>query len=299
MANPVRTSYPYGSMNTGTPPPRPELPIPAEGGATDKPVGIDVSRRRPLLAALDAVAQRVREQPWATGARGKGLTEFASYDRKRASRQLLEEFAKTANISKKHQASVLRVGDGLTARLPESLEDVDAAIVLAWLERELPIQWNDDQLALPQADRTTLAALIETTLTHTERGAPPAEVGRHLAQAINQRLPKPASKKNADTRQRHIEKLLVEVLTSWLWRSRGREREVAEETMDGLGRVLRLRWVPLPRAPRAYSPSETFLVGDVLLHSKFGEGTVLSGTDTSIEVGFLDGARKLGVARPS
>lgn len=248
---------------------------------------------------LDAVAGRVREQPWPASARGNRLGEFASYDQKRAARQFLEDLAKTANIAKKHQAVIMRLSDGLAAHLPESLEDVDAAIVLAWIERQLPIQWNDNQLSLPQADRQKLTSLIESTLAGVDRGAAPQAVAHSLAQAIHGRLPAAPSKRDADTRVRHVEKHLVDVLASWLWRARGREREVAEETMDGLGRVLRLRWVPLPRPDRAYSPSESFEVGDTLVHTKFGRGTVLSGTDTSIEVGFLGGARKLGIARPS
>jgi hypothetical protein len=294
MAKLTETSYPCGSMNSST-----RNPIAAAvADPPDKPVPIDVSRKGPLLAALEAAGQRLREQPWPSSARGKGLGEFASYDRKRAARQLLDEVAKNASVSKKNQASIMRLGDGLASHLPETLEDVDGAIVLAWLERELPIQWNDDQLALPEADRAALTGLIETTLAQADRGATPQDVAHRLAQAIHARLPV-SEKKKDDARMRHIEKHLVEVLVSWLWRSRGRERDVAAETMEGLGRVLRLRWVPLPRPERTYSPNESFLVGDVLVHAKFGKGTVLSGTDTSIEVSFLDGARRLGIARPS
>jgi hypothetical protein len=171
--------------------------------------------------------------------------------------------------------------------------------VLAWLERELPIQWNDDQLALPEADREAFTILIESTLTRAERGAMPQEVGHKLASAIGALLPPAPAKKDAETRVRHMEKPLVEVLSSWLWRSKGREREVAQEAMDSIGRVLKLRWIPLPRPERAYSPNESFQVGDVLVHTKLGRGTVLAGTDTSIEVSFTDGARKLGAAKSS
>lgn len=45
--------------------------------------------------------------------------------------------------------------------------------------------------------------------------------------------------------------------------------------------------------PKAYSPKETFAVGDRVIHSKFGEGVVIDKVDGKIEVTFPDGKRKL------
>jgi hypothetical protein len=68
---------------------------------------------------------------------------------------------------------------------------------------------------------------------------------------------------------------------------------VAQALLDGLGDVLRLVWRPAERAVRAYSASQTFAVGELIDHPKFGRGSVTACATQRIDVEFADGNHTL------
>jgi hypothetical protein len=68
---------------------------------------------------------------------------------------------------------------------------------------------------------------------------------------------------------------------------------VAEVLLDGISELARLAWRTAEKPVRAYKASETFAVGDVVEHPKFGRGSVISDLNRRIEVEFADGKRTL------
>ena len=68
---------------------------------------------------------------------------------------------------------------------------------------------------------------------------------------------------------------------------------VALSLFDSLSELAYLAWRPVERPVRAYAASQTFAVGDVLDHPKFGRGSVLSSVAQRIEVEFPDGKHTL------
>jgi hypothetical protein len=73
----------------------------------------------------------------------------------------------------------------------------------------------------------------------------------------------------------------------------------AQSLLDSLTELARLAWRPPERAVRVYSPKETFAVGDLLDHPKFGRGSVITCVAQRIEVEFADGRHTLVHVRPS
>jgi len=67
----------------------------------------------------------------------------------------------------------------------------------------------------------------------------------------------------------------------------------AASLFDSLSKLARLTWRAPEVAARAYSPSQTFAIGDVLDHPKFGRGKVVSGLGQRIDVEFPDGVHTL------
>jgi len=94
------------------------------------------------------------------------------------------------------------------------------------VERELPIAWVNDQLALPDAEKGALIDLVESALAMAEPGAPPQAVARDLARVIGPRISS-ASASDRDAQTTQIEGFLVEYLISWTWQRRGIERRIA------------------------------------------------------------------------
>ena len=66
---------------------------------------------------------------------------------------------------------------------------------------------------------------------------------------------------------------------------------------EGLTELAHLAWRKLEQPVRAYAASQTFAVGDLLEHPKFGRGTVLSAAGQRIEVEFPEGKYTLVHAR--
>jgi hypothetical protein len=72
---------------------------------------------------------------------------------------------------------------------------------------------------------------------------------------------------------------------------------VATALLTGLTDVLGVVWESPAVAVRAYGVSQTFAVGEVIEHPKFGRGTVTSVSTKNVEVEFPDGAVTLVHAR--
>lgn len=74
---------------------------------------------------------------------------------------------------------------------------------------------------------------------------------------------------------------------------------IVESLLDSLTDVLRLTWEAPERPVRPYAVSQTFAVGDLIEHPKFGRGSVISCMAQRIEVEFDDGKHTLVHVRPS
>jgi hypothetical protein len=64
---------------------------------------------------------------------------------------------------------------------------------------------------------------------------------------------------------------------------------VIASLLDSLTSLARLTWRAPVRVARPYSPKDTFAVGELLAHPKFGQGSVVSSKLGKIEVEFPDG----------
>lgn len=63
--------------------------------------------------------------------------------------------------------------------------------------------------------------------------------------------------------------------------------------LEGLGEVAQLAWKAVEKPVRTYAASQSFAVGDLLEHPKFGRGTVVTAVAQRIEVEFADGKHTL------
>ncbi len=72
---------------------------------------------------------------------------------------------------------------------------------------------------------------------------------------------------------------------------------VAHSLFESLTELCHLAWRPLDRPVRTYGASQTFLIGDLVEHPKFGRGSVLSADLQRIEVEFPEGKYTLVHAR--
>ena len=73
---------------------------------------------------------------------------------------------------------------------------------------------------------------------------------------------------------------------------------VVESLLVSLGELARLAWRAPERPVRPYAATQTFAVGELIEHPKFGRGSVVSCMAQKIEVEFADGKHTL-VHRPS
>ncbi|MBV8762746.1 MAG: hypothetical protein JO257_36010, partial [Deltaproteobacteria bacterium] len=71
----------------------------------------------------------------------------------------------------------------------------------------------------------------------------------------------------------------------------------AETLVDALAELAQLTWRTSEAAARAYSPRETFAVGDAIDHPKLGRGVVTAVTGQKIDVQFGDTKSTLVHAR--
>jgi len=76
-------------------------------------------------------------------------------------------------------------------------------------------------------------------------------------------------------------------------------RAVVDALLQSLTEAGHLEWRAPERPVRTYSPKETFAVGDLLDHPKFGRGTVISGMAQRIDVEFADGKHTLVHVKPT
>jgi hypothetical protein len=64
---------------------------------------------------------------------------------------------------------------------------------------------------------------------------------------------------------------------------------IVDSLLESLTELARITWRAAEKPVRKYGASQTFAVGDVLDHPKFGRGTVLTALPQRIEVEFADG----------
>lgn len=74
---------------------------------------------------------------------------------------------------------------------------------------------------------------------------------------------------------------------------------VVESLLDSLTELSRLVWRAPERPVRPYAANQTFAVGDLIDHPKFGRGSVVSCLAQRIEVEFPDGKHTLVHVRPN
>ncbi|HEU0035056.1 MAG TPA: hypothetical protein VFQ53_30730 [Kofleriaceae bacterium] len=74
---------------------------------------------------------------------------------------------------------------------------------------------------------------------------------------------------------------------------------IAASLLESLTELAAIAWRAPERAARPYAASQTFAVGDLIDHPKFGRGSVTAVSGARIEVAFADGAHTLVHARPT
>jgi len=72
---------------------------------------------------------------------------------------------------------------------------------------------------------------------------------------------------------------------------------VTEALLAGLSELARLAWRAAEKPVRPYAASQTFAVGELIEHPKFGRGSVVSSLGQRMEVEFADGKHTLVHAR--
>jgi len=72
---------------------------------------------------------------------------------------------------------------------------------------------------------------------------------------------------------------------------------IVQSLIDSLSELAHLAWRAVEQPVRPYAASQTFVVGDLLEHPKFGRGSVLSAAAQRIEVEFSEGKFTLVHAR--
>jgi hypothetical protein len=68
---------------------------------------------------------------------------------------------------------------------------------------------------------------------------------------------------------------------------------IVQSLLDSVTELSQLAWRSPERPVRTYAPTQTFAVGDVLDHPKFGRGSVMASVAQRIEVEFADGRHTL------
>jgi hypothetical protein len=231
---------------------------------------IKSSLRNDLTLALDACAGHVRDE------RVDGL---------RATKELLNEFARAARIQKKLLASLEAP---LAASLQNEMQDIDGLDLLEWFERHLPIQWVEDRVLLPEALRPELIALAQEALQRVVGGELTPEQRASIARRMFARVLPDAPAQ---------EKKFADAFIQLAWGSRHEPDVRAERAVEWMEEELRILWIASPRSERPYSPTAVYEIGDVVDHPRFGRGVVKARTDTAIEVAFPDRTRKLEASR--
>jgi hypothetical protein len=68
---------------------------------------------------------------------------------------------------------------------------------------------------------------------------------------------------------------------------------IAKVLLDGISELARIAWQERAKVARTYGASQTFAIGELIAHPKFGEGTVVASMSNRIDVEFPDGKRTL------
>jgi hypothetical protein len=68
---------------------------------------------------------------------------------------------------------------------------------------------------------------------------------------------------------------------------------ITKMLVDALGEVARIAWQDPEKVARSYAASQTFAVGELISHPKFGCGTVVASNANRIDVEFPEGKRTL------
>jgi hypothetical protein len=74
---------------------------------------------------------------------------------------------------------------------------------------------------------------------------------------------------------------------------------IAGSVLESLAELARIAWRTAERAARPYAASQTFAIGELIEHPKFGRGTVVARDAKRIEVEFADGKHTLVHVPPS
>jgi hypothetical protein len=75
--------------------------------------------------------------------------------------------------------------------------------------------------------------------------------------------------------------------------------QIVESLVESLADLAAIAWSAPERIARPYSATQTFAVGELIAHPKFGNGTVKTVANQRIEVEFPDGPHTLVHVRPS
>lgn len=68
---------------------------------------------------------------------------------------------------------------------------------------------------------------------------------------------------------------------------------IAKVLFDGLSEVAAIAWQQPGKVARTYAASQTFAIGDLIAHPKFGTGTVVASVANRVDVEFPEGKRTL------
>jgi hypothetical protein len=68
---------------------------------------------------------------------------------------------------------------------------------------------------------------------------------------------------------------------------------IAKVLLDGVSELARIAWQEPDKLVRNYGASQTFAIGELIAHPKFGCGTVVAAASNRIDVEFPDGKRTL------
>jgi hypothetical protein len=187
--------------------------------------------------------------------------------------------------------------NALADALPPRFDELDPDEVMAYLESKLQVEWVDDTIVIDVAQRAECVRLIAAYVQTVSEGGQNDASWHALITSLDAAMP---SSQVSEERLTQVSAHLSRSLRFMPLR-RDDAHQVAEEVFAELADRMGFR-NPAPlsasqAAARNYSARESFVPGDLLDHPKFGRGEVLCVTDSSFEVRFPEGTRKLARVR--
>ncbi len=188
---------------------------------------------------------------------------------------------------------MLEVKTGLVGLLRMTpLDDLDGETLLKWFVEAANFEFRDDSVPVP-AD---LQAALQRSLADAVRQAVVermsiAEFAAHVTQAARTwGLAQHAAPEALSGWQKELALSFGGV---GLYRDAAQQEQLVAELASAVSRLLKIRWLPVPRPPRPYSPAGVFEVNDTVVHSVFGTGEVTRKLEGKVEIRFQDGVRLL------